>query len=186
MDKEQLAQIATELKNNKRCNVELGNKKYSIRAVSTEVVNKINDLRLEAFFWQKKREGALPLKTVRKADNKIRNMQSLTAAYYLLGNWALFVPFLLRFKAWWLRLGSSEHIYAINQVGGNNPDQSFFLLGLRSASDQQKLFMSLLSKSEEESQKRSQSAEAMVQADLGASQEYKSGAYSSPAPTTKK
>lgn len=109
------------------CRVTVQGRTYKVRQVSNMVRRKISLLEKEAYVLEEEGKRGVPLKRGKKIDSKIRSLHSKTAAYYLLGNWALFVPFLWRIKWRLMDLKDNEVTYAINSAGAVSKDMDFFL-----------------------------------------------------------
>ena len=110
------------------CFIEVQGKTYKVKQISNRVRTKISGLEKEAYVLEQL--GKIGFKSVRKAkraDRKLRSIHSKTAAYYLLGNWALFVPLLFWIKWHLLDLKESQTTFRINEAGSQNKDMDFFL-----------------------------------------------------------
>lgn len=101
-------------------------KTYKVRQVSQKVRTKIDNLAKEAYFMQENMKKELSLRKAKRLNTRLRNTHAKIAAYYLLGNWALFVPFLWAFKWRWLLLRNSETMFNINDAGASDPDTGFY------------------------------------------------------------
>lgn len=143
----------------------VNNKIYKVKQIGNTVARRISDLEKEALLLEREAKQELTIKRAKKIDNKIRTVQSKTAAYYILGNYALFVPFL--FAIYWriIDLRSSEHAYKINSAGFNNEGLHFFFQGFQLIKAALVLSTNLLTKGIEDYQKRVESAESMLAED---------------------
>lgn len=104
----------------------VGGKTYNVRQVSQKVRTKIDNLAKEAWFIEKKCKEEMTLKKAQRLNRRLRSTHARIAAYYILGNWALFVPFLYALTWRWLELKNSETMFAINNAGANDHDTTFF------------------------------------------------------------
>lgn len=101
-------------------------KQYKVRQVSQKVRTKIDNLALTAYYLQQETQKEITLRKAKRLNKKLRNTHAKIAAYYLLGNWALFVPLLWAIKWRWLLLKNSETMFNINDAGASDPDTSFY------------------------------------------------------------
>lgn len=108
------------------CTIEVQGKKYKVRQVSQKVELCIRNLEKEVLMLEREAKGEITLKRAKMIDRKMYTLHSKMASYYLLGNWALFVPFLWALTWRWLFRKTNEVTYAINNAGSNNKDVSFF------------------------------------------------------------
>jgi len=109
------------------CSIFVGTKMYRVKQVSNTIRRRISILEKEAYVLEQEGKQGVSLKRAKKIDTKIRTLHSKTAAYYLLGNWALFVPFLFWIKWHLLDLKDNEVTYRINEAGVVSKDVDFFL-----------------------------------------------------------
>lgn len=108
---------------------------------------------------EKESKTEITLKRAKRIDKKIRTLHSKTAAYYLLGNWALFVPFLLAIMWRLLDLKDSEVTFTINAMGANNKGVDFFLANWQITKAQLALSMRLVGDGIKQYQERMESAQ---------------------------
>ena len=80
------------------CVVTVGRHKYKVRQVAQAVKQRIALLEQEAQIMEAKGKEGVPQKEGKKITKKLYSLHSKKAAYYLLGNWAIFCPWL-----WWLK-----------------------------------------------------------------------------------
>lgn len=145
--------------------IEFGNKTFKVRQVSNMVKRRINNLEREVLLLEKKAQGELTIKEANKIANKIQTLHSKTAAYYLLGNWAIFIPFLFAIKWRLIDLEDSEVIFRINNVGSSNAKTDFSLANWQITKIQLALSTRLVGKGIEQYQERVESAEGMLAED---------------------
>lgn len=141
------------------CSVEVQNRTYKVKQISNTVRRKISDLEKEVLMLEKESKNEITLKRAKQIDSKIRTLHSKTAAYYLLGNWALFVPFLWAIQWRLLDLKDSEVTFAINAMGANNKDVDFFLANWHITKAQLALSMRLVGEGIKQYQERMESAQ---------------------------
>jgi len=109
------------------CQIVVKGKVYNVRQVSNTIRRKISLLEKEAYVLEQEGKKGVSIKRAKKIVRKIRTLHSKTAAYYLLGNWALFIPFLFAIKWRLLDLKDNEVTYKINEAGILGKDVDFFL-----------------------------------------------------------
>lgn len=140
------------------CSVIVRGRVYRVKQISNTVRRKISDLEKEVLLLEKETKNEITLKRAKKIDRKIRTLHSKTAAYYLLGNLALFVPFLWAIKWRLLDLKDSEVTFTINAMGANNKGVDFFLANWQITKAQLALSMRLVGDGIKQYQERMESA----------------------------
>ena len=148
-----------EVRNGAPCSVVVQGRRYKVKQISNAVRRKISDLEKEVLVLEKESKKEITLKRARKIDKKIRTLHSKTAAYYLLGNWALIVPFLWAIKWRLLELKDSEVTFVINAMGSNNRGVDFFLANWQITKAQLALSMKLVGEGIKQYQERMESAQ---------------------------
>jgi hypothetical protein len=140
------------------CEVVVQGKTYKVKQISNTVRRKISDLEKEVLMLESEAKEEITLKRAKQIDKKIRTLHSKTAAYYLLGNWALFVPFLFAIKWRLLDLKDSEVTFTINAMGANNKGLDFFLANSQITKAQLALSTRLVGEGIKQYQERMESA----------------------------
>ena len=140
------------------CSVAVQGRTYKVKQISNTIRRKISDLEKEVLVLEKESKNEITLKRAKQIDKKIRTLHSKTAAYYLLGNWALFVPFLWAIKWRLLDLKDSEITFTINAMGANNKGVDFFLANWHITKAQLALSMRLVGDGIKQYQERMESA----------------------------
>ena len=107
------------------CVVTVGRHNYKVRQVSQAVKEKIVLLEQEAQVLEAYGKQGVSEKKARKITKKLYALHSKKAAYYLLGNWALFIK-----PLWWikwniLQLRGNETTFKINEAGLVSADLGF-------------------------------------------------------------
>ena len=141
------------------CSVAVQGKTYKVKQISNTVRRRISDLEKEVLVLEKESKKEITLKRAKRIDRKIRTLHSKTAAFYLLGNWALFVPFLWGIKWRLLDLKDSEVTFTINAMGANNKGVDFFLANWQITKAQLALSMRLVGDGIKQYQERMESAQ---------------------------
>ena len=141
------------------CSVAIQGRTYKVKQISNTVRRKISDLEKEVLVLEKESKNEITLKRAKQIDKKIRTLHSKTAAYYLLGNWALFVPFLWTIQWRLLDLKDSEVTFTINAMGANNKGVDFFLANWQITKAQLALSMRLVGEGIKQYQERMESAQ---------------------------
>lgn len=105
--------------------ISVGGKIYTVKQISKKVRKKIHTLELEAYQLSGKQKESMPLKKAKKIQDKLDTLHAKTAAYYLLSNKAIWMPFI--FALTWRRLmmRSEEHSYQINNAAINDEEVGF-------------------------------------------------------------
>lgn len=140
-------------------------KKYTVRQISKKVRERIHTLELEAYALSGKQKEAMPLRKAKKIQRKLDRLHAKTAAYYLLGNKALLVPFLFAVKWRKLMLRSEEHVATINNAALNDEEVGFYLANWENTKHQLALSMKPIGDGVRETLKRWRAAEAQVAED---------------------
>ncbi len=126
MDKaEKFLQGAYETQIGAPCVVTVGRRKYHVRQVAQAVTSRIMLLEQEAQVLEAKGKQGVPRKEARRLTKKLYSLHSKKAAYYLLGNWALFIPGLWWLKWHILQLRGNETTFKINEAGVVSADLGF-------------------------------------------------------------
>lgn len=141
------------------CSITVQGKTYKVKQISNTIRRKISDLEKEVLVLEKESKTEITLKRAKRIDRKIRTLHSKTAAYYLLGNWALFVPFLWAIQWRLLDLKDSEVTFTINAMGANNKGVDFFLANWQITKAQLALSMRLVGEGIKQYQERMESAQ---------------------------
>lgn len=177
MEKEELQKLLLgeqEIVNRAPCHINVGLKAYRVKQISNAVRRKISDLEKEVYVLDQEGKQGVKLRRAKKIDKKLRTLHSKTAAYYLLGNLALFVPFLWAIKWRLLDLKDSEHTFRINEAGMNNKGVDFFLANWQITKAQLALSTRLVGEGVKQYQERMESVESMLDQDaLGIKQDNK-------------
>lgn len=156
------------------CEVYVKGRRYRVKQVSNTVRRKISELEKEAYVLEQEGDKGVELKRSKQIAKKICTLHSKTAAYYLLGNFALFVPFLWSIKWRILDLKDSEHTFRINEAGMNNVGVDFFLANWQITKAQLALSTKLVGDGVKQYQERMESVESMLEEDaLGIKQDNK-------------
>lgn len=140
------------------CSVAVQGRTYKVKQISNTIRRKISDLEKEVLMLEHESKKEITLKRAKQIDKKIRTLHSKTAAYYLLGNWSLFVPFLWAIKWRLLDLKDSEVTFTINAMGANNKGVDFFLANWHITKAQLALSMRLVGDGIKQYQERMESA----------------------------
>ena len=140
------------------CSISVQGKTYKVKQISNTIRRKISDLEKEVLVLEKESKKEITLKRAKRIDKKIRTLHSKTAAYYLLGNWSLFVPFLWAIMWRLLDLKDSEVTFTINAMGANNKGVDFFLANWHITKAQLALSMRLVGDGIKQYQERMESA----------------------------
>jgi hypothetical protein len=145
--------------------VEVQGKKYKVRHISMKARCKIKNLESEALLLEREAKGEITLKRAKQINKKLYSLHSKTAAYYLLGNLAFFVPFLWSLTWRWLNTKPSEVTFGINNAGSSNDDVNFFFANWQITKVQLALSTKLVGEGIKQYQERMESVENMLETD---------------------
>lgn len=147
------------------CKIEVDGRVYNVRQISQKVAYKISCLEKEIFMLEDEAKQAITLSRAKAIEKKTYTLHSKTAAYYLLGNWALFVPFLWAITWRWLFYKTNEVTFGINDAGANHKDINFFLANWQLTKARLALSTMLVGNGISQQQERMASAESMLEED---------------------
>lgn len=156
------------------CVVQVGRRKYKVRQVAQAVKERIALLELEAQALNIKGKEGVSEKEGRKITKKLFSLHSKKAAYYLLGNWAIFFP-----PAWaitWriLQLRGNETTFKINEAGVVSGDLGFFKANWDISKQERELYMRPVGEVAKQAQERLETVINMLETDaLGIREEDK-------------
>ena len=142
--------------------ISVDNKVYKVKQISKLIRKKIHALELEAYALSGKQKEAMPLRKAKKIQRKLDTLHAKTAAYYLLGNRALFVPFLFALTWRKLMLRYEEHTATINNAALNDEEMGFSLANWENTKHQLALSMKPIGDGVRETLKRWRAAEAQA------------------------
>ena len=156
------------------CTIQVGRRKYKVRQVAQAVKQRIVLLEQEAQVLEAKGKQGTSQKEARRLTKKLYSLHSKKAAYYLLGNWALFIPGL-----WWLKwnilqLRGNETTYKINEAGVVSADLGFSKANWDISRQERELYMRPVGEAAKQSLERLETALNMLEKDaLGIKEENK-------------
>ena len=187
---EQIQMLASEraIRNGAPCTVVVEDKVYNVKDVPNIIKRKIYDLELEALILEREAQEAIKLRRAKQISKKLRTLHSKTAAYYILGLKAIFVPF--AFAIYWriLDCRTSEHTFKINQAGMQGESINFSFANWQITKAQLALSTKLVGDGIKQYQERMESAESMLDEDASPkkAEDDKSAVSSSQRRTTKR
>lgn len=156
------------------CIVTVGKHRYKVRQVAQAVKEKIQLLELEAQYLEAKGKEGTSMKEAKKISKKLYSLHSKKAAYYLLGNWALF------FRPIWvlvwrvLQLRGNETTFKINEAGLVSTDLGFSKANWDISRQERELYMRPVGEVAKQAQERLESVMSMLETDaLGIKEESK-------------
>lgn len=156
------------------CVVKVGRRKYRVRQVAQKVKEKIALLELEGQVLEARGKQSVSEKEGRKITKKLYSLHSKKAAYYLLGNWALFVPGLWAIKWRILQLRGNETTFRINEAGVVSADLGFFKANWDISKQERELYMRPVGEVARQAQERLETVINMLETDaLGIKEESK-------------
>jgi len=156
------------------CTVVVGRRKYKVRQVAQAVKEKIALLEQEAQVLEAKGKQGVSQKEAKKITRKLFSLHSKKAAYYLLGNWALFVPGLWWLKWHILQLRGNETTFRINEAGVVSADLGFSKANWDISKQERELYMRPVGDAAKQTLERLESVMNMLEEDaLGIKEENK-------------
>ena len=144
------------------CSVVVKGRTYKVKQISQKVAYKISALEKEVYMLEDEANSEITLSRARAIDKKMYTLHSKTAAYYLLGNWALFIPFLWAITWRCLYRKTNEVTFSINNAGANHKDINFSLANWQLTKARLALSMMLVGNGIKQQQERMESAENML------------------------
>ena len=147
------------------CTIVIKERTYKVKQISQKVAYKISALEKEVYMLETEANSEITLARAKAIDRKMYTLHSKTAAYYLLGNWALFVPFLWAVTWRWLFSKTNEVTFGINNAGANHRDINFFLANWQLTKARLALSTMLVGEGINQQQERRESAESMLEED---------------------
>jgi len=152
--------------------VVVGRRKYKVRQVAQAVKEKIILLEQEGQILEGKGKQGVSQKEARKITKKLYSLHSKKAAYYLLGNWALFIPGLWALKWRILQLRGNETTFKINEAGVVNADLGFSKANWDISRQERELYMRPVGEVAKQAQERLETVINMLETDaLGIKEE---------------
>lgn len=146
------------------CVIEVQGRKFKVKQITRKVELKIANLEKEVLVLEREAKGEITLKRAKQIDKKMYTLHSKTAAYYLLGNWALIKPLWALVWRWLLRK-TNEVTFRINDAGANNKDVNFLLANWQVTKARLALSTMLVGNGIKQYQERMESAENMLEED---------------------
>lgn len=123
------------------CTIMAGGRRYKVRQVSQAVKQRIALLEQEAQVLEIKGKQGVAEKDAKALTQKLYSLHSKKAAYYLLGNWAIFCPWLWWIKWHILQLRGNEVTFKINGAGAVSEDVGFSSANWQLSRQERELFM---------------------------------------------
>ena len=147
------------------CTVYVGKRKYKVRQVAQAVKERIALLEQEAQVLEAKGKMGTSQKEAKRLTKKLYSLHSKKAAYYLLGNWALFVPGLWAIRWRLLQLRGNETTFKINGAGAISEDLGFSKANWDISKQERELYMRPVGEVAREAQERLETVLDMLEMD---------------------
>lgn len=122
-------------------------------------------LELEAQVLEAKGKDGVGEKEGKKITKKLYSLHAKKAAYYLLGNWAIFVPILWQMRWRILQLRGNETTFRINEAGLVSQDLVFFKANWDTSKQERELYMSPVGEVAKQARERLESVVNMLEKD---------------------
>ena len=156
------------------CVIKVGRRKYRVRQIAQAVKERIAMLELEAQVLEAKGKQGVSEKEGKKITKKLYSLHAKKAAYYLLGNWALFIPGLWALRWRLLQLRGNEVTFKINEAGVVSADLGFFKANWAISKQERELYMRPVGEVAKQQLERLESVMNMLETDaLGTKEEDK-------------
>ena len=136
-----------------------------MRQIAQAVRQRIALLEVEAQILEAKGKDGVGEKEGKQITRKLYSLHSKKAAYYLLGNWALFVPGLWAIKWRLLQLRGNETTEKINEAGLVSADLGFFKANWDISKQERELYMRPVGEVAKQAQERLESVINMLETD---------------------
>jgi hypothetical protein len=170
----QFLNAAYDIQTGAPCVVNVGKRKYRVRQVAQAVKERIALLEQEAQVLEAKGKEGVSQKEAKKLTKKLFSLHSKKAAYYLLGNWAIFCPWLWAIKWRILQLRGNETTFRINEAGVVSADLGFSKANWDISKQERELYMRPVGEVAKQQLERLESVMNMLEMDaLGIKEENK-------------
>lgn len=147
------------------CTIYVGRRRYKVRQVAQAVKERIALLELEAQVLEAKGKDGVGEKEGRDITRKLYRLHAKKAAYYLLGNWAIFLPILWGIKWRILQYRGNETTFRINEAGLVSEDLVFFKANWDTSRQERELYMSPVGEVAKQARERLESVVNMLETD---------------------
>ena len=147
------------------CVIRIGRRKYRVRQVAQAVKLKIALLEQEAQVLEAQGKEGVAQKEAKRLTKKLYSLHAKKAAYYLLGNWALFCPWLWAIKWRILQLRGNETTFKINEAGVVSADLGFFKANWDISRQERELYMRPVGEVAKQAQERLETVINMLETD---------------------
>ena len=154
--------------------VQVGRRKYRVRQVAQAVKERIALLEQEAQILEARGKQGVPQKEATAITKKLYSLHSKKAAYYLMGNWAIFFPWIWGIRWRLLQLRGNETTFKINEAGIISADLGFFKANWDISKQERELYMRPVGEVAKQTLERLESVINMLETDaLGIKEENK-------------
>ena len=156
------------------CTVRVGRRRYRVRQVAQAVKLRIALLEQEAQVLEAQGKEGVAQKEAAKLTKKLYSLHAKKAAYYLLGNWAIFFPWIWAIRWRILQLRGNETTFRINEAGVVSTDLGFFKANWDISRQERELYMRPVGEVAKQAQERLETVMNMLETDaLGIKEENK-------------
>ena len=131
-------------------------------------------LEFEGSVLEAKGKQSVTTKEARVIAKKLYSLHAKKAAYYLMGNWAIFLPFIWAIRWRILQLRGNEVTFKINGAGALNDDMGFSKANWELSKQARELYMRPVGEVAKQAQENLETVINMLETDaLGVKQEDK-------------
>ncbi len=156
------------------CIITVGRHRYKVRQVAQAVKQRIALLEQEAQVLEGKGKQGVSQKEAKRITKKLFSLHSKKAAYYLLGNWAIFFPCIWWLKWHILQFRGNETTFKINEAGVVSADLGFSKANWDISKQERELYMRPVGEVARQAQERLETVINMLETDaLGIKEESK-------------
>ena len=147
------------------CTVVVDGHRYKVRQVAQAVRERIAMLEVEAQVLEAKGKQKVTQKEAKTLARKLYSLHSKKAAYYLLGNWAIFCPWLWAIKWRLLQLKGDRVTFKINEAGIVSGDLGFSKANWDISKQERELYMRPVGEVAKQTLERLESVMNMLETD---------------------
>ena len=159
--------------------VTVDGERYAVKQISKAVRRRIHHLELEAFLLSGKQKEAQTLKEAKRISDTLDRLHAKTAAYYIMGNTALWnrLAFALKWRS--LMRRTEETTAQINAAAINQDEINFSLANWQNTEQQLALSMKPVGEGVRQTLKRWEAAQEQIREDATKKKEEASGSGAS-------
>lgn len=163
---EQMLQTQERIKQRFPREIDINGRKYKVRQIPKGIRKRIHALEAEAFALSERQKETMGVRKAKRIQRKLDTLHVKTAAYYLLGGKAMWIPGLHWFTWHWLMFRTEEEILMINDAAINDDEINFSSANWKITELQLALSMRPIGDGVRETLRRWESASQQVKEDV--------------------